>query len=880
MVTIGPKNIASPLMPLGGMIGIASPANTPAYDLYHMTLYGQGSHPNSPISAGIFRYSGNFGFNDKGPKEDGWLERTADFFKKSFHGLVQLFNSPVPPLFGPPLLELAGTGMVMPASSIEQTRFDHVSMMNGDAPPPSVIPNLDISRQQLLDRLEKNNYEEKDIKIINAAFGNIHGIVANLQQRSLRVAFKLIDWKASVNGVVAALCLYAYGSNPSVRIQKKVEHILENKKLLAGLPCNWSSKDQVDHFRSLMFLMAENLDSFLLLAAEDLIDLEQATELPSDSPVNMTEKARRAFLATSWILKLLTYGDDGGKLEDLALLHLDPKAYEEVERRLKEINGMDRAASLAKLREITKGIYPVVIRAPEDYGLQKDKSPPQIIHRAKRTASAKRRDEIKGNNYDTNGARVLMDSSKADSCYAARFAIRDFFIANGWEEVIYRDYISKPKANGYQSLHATYRDPSGYLVEIQIRTKQMNRTAEIGSAAHGSYKTGEQVSIETEIGEAEIQDRLAQTKFEAKRRGMISAGVVFVYDETNDDIIKLVPSSPNKSPTVLDFAFKRGIEEGLHASTGFVDGKVVKLDARLTAGQRVRLETGSHAQVNGRQKIVSTYRAQTALAIAAQNMQAVLDGDFNLQAFVNKGMKDFENIVSQIEDELHRLCGSRLTLRKPNHRFSLKRLYNRMGFDDEDMFYATLATLPEGLEKKKFRAEIQRRIKTDGIMYSHSQDHLEIVSTGESSLMKQLFNNFNQRGIVLQSVEISHIPGTSYYVSRYSVEGKFPRSFLGDLKELSDYVGLSESRSSSSLDIKVRVRRSFSKPEIAMAIVNSLLGFGAEIKACSIPKAKKGDVVDYTFRVQLPQGLSKKKGAHRLATLLDKIQGTGQIVIV
>lgn len=875
MITVGPKNITSPFMPLGGMIGIASPANTPTYDLYHMTLYGQGSHPNSPISAGIFRYSGNFGFNGKGPKEDGWLERTTDFFKKTFLGLVQLFNSPVPPLFGPPVLELAGTGMVMPASAIEEAKFEHMSLMTGDAPPDSVIPNLHISKEQLIKRLRENNYKEKDIKIADAIFGNIHGVEASLQQRSIRVAFKLIDWRASIYGVAAALCQHTSRPTLMDAININIGRILDNKQQLEKIPCHCSDKDQVDYFRSLMFLLAEDIDSFLLIAAEDLIDLEQAMQMPSCSPTNVVDKERRAFMVTSWVLKLLSYSDDGGKLEDLALLHLQPEDYHKVENRLREINGMDRAASLGELRELVELMH-LVLEEAEKHKNEKEKVLlHKIIYRVKRIASAKRRGETKGNYADTNGIRIILDSNEARHCYKALEIVEKFFKEANWTVEVYRDYIYKPKPNGYRSLHVTFKDDSGYTVEIQIRTKQMNRTAEIGSAAHGSYKTGEQISIRSEA-----EDRIAQEIFDSKRRGMISAGVVFVYDETNGNIIKLVPSSPNISPTVLDFAFARSTQEGLRASTGFIDGNVAKLEDPLTTGQRIRVKTGSRSQINGRQKIVSTYRAKTVLAIAAQNMQAVLDGKFDLQSFVNRGRKDFDNIVSQIESELHRLYGSRFALGKPKHRFSIRRLYNRMGFNDEDMFYATLAALPEGAERKKFKAEVQRRIKTNWISYSHNQDHLEIISTGESSLLKQLFKTFKQRGIALQSMEISHIQGTSYYKTSISIEKKFTRSFLGDLKQLSEHVANPESRSSSSLNIKVRIRRNSPKPEIAKAIVNAILSFGAEIKACSIPKASHEEAVEYSFRIHLPQGLSKMKGALRLATLLDKFQGTGQIVIV
>ncbi|MFH1830630.1 MAG: hypothetical protein ABH871_07635 [Pseudomonadota bacterium] len=874
MVIRAPINVTPPpgyMLPEYSMMGMALPAGaTLGSDLYQIGPKHLTTTP-SILPPSIFRHLGNSGFNNKGPEQNDWLKRAGDFFKNAYHGLVQLLDGSDTPLFAPQMLELAGTGMVMPAFAIGEEKLGHVSMMamDDDAPPPSVIPNLDISRQQLLKRLTENEYKKKDIEIVEAVFGNLQGIPANLQQRSIRVAFKMIELNASVYGVATALCLHASKPRPRGETPKKIQGILNNKQQLESLPCNWSNDVQVDYFRSLMFLMAEDMDSFLLLAAEDLIDLEQATELPSDSPDKMTKKAQRAFLATSWILKYLNYGDDSGKLEDLALLHLDPKAYEEVERRLEKINGMDRAASLGKLRKIAEDV---------NFVLEIDELEHQIKYRVKRIASAKRRDEIKGNNNDTNGIRIILDSNVAESCYAALFAIRKFFEDAGWKEQkdLDDDYISRPKDNGYQSLHIGYIDASGYVVEIQIRTKEMDRKAEIGSAAHISYKTGEKTSA-TLLSE----DHVAQQLFDEKRKRMIDAGVYFVYDETNDDLLRLVTGSPNRQPTVLDAAFARSIQEGLRAIRGFVEDKNVKLDAPLFSGQRVRVETGSRAEVNGRRGDVATFRAKALLAIAAKNMHAVMDGNFNLQTSVSKGKEDFKNIVSQIEAELHRLYGPRFKVGKPKHSFSLKRLYNRMGFDDEEMFYAMLAALPEGTEKDKFEAQIKTRIKTDGILYSHNRKSLEIISTGEGSLLKQLFANFSKQRITLETMDISRIPGSSpYYMTRFSIKGEFPKSFLSDLEELSNYITHSESRLSSSLDITVHIRRDSSKPEIAMAIVNSILGLRAEIKACSIPKANQGEIADYTFRIQLPQGLSKKRGALRLATAIGNIQGTSKIVIV
>jgi GTP pyrophosphokinase len=194
--------------------------------------------------------------------------------------------------------------------------------------------------------------------------------------------------------------------------------------------------------------------------------------------------------------------------------------------------------------------------------------------------------------YDLLAIRVLVDN--VQECYHALGVIHD-----GWTPLQerFKDYIASPKSNGYQSLHTTIFGPSRSLFEVQIRTREMHRTAEFGIAAHWRYKDG--ASAADEIDRAlhwfrqvlELQlDAKTPAEFLEFLKLDLYQDEIFVFTPTGD-VIQLP-----KGASPLDFAFAVHTEVGLHCAGAKVNGRIVPLGRELKNSETCEILTSPNSR--------------------------------------------------------------------------------------------------------------------------------------------------------------------------------------------------------------------------------------------------------------------------------------------
>jgi HAMP domain-containing protein len=172
------------------------------------------------------------------------------------------------------------------------------------------------------------------------------------------------------------------------------------------------------------------------------------------------------------------------RAENAALKILDPRAFDNTSRELNALIGARAEWCVATVENMKSGLVaddvPVVA----------------IQHRAKHAAGAWRKMQEKGLGLDDVNDliafRVIVPSQ--DDCYLALETVHRLFEP---EPFRFKDYITSPKANGYQSLHTSLRDRNGFAFEVQIRTVEMHRAAEEGGAAHWRYRAGTSVRLES-----------------------------------------------------------------------------------------------------------------------------------------------------------------------------------------------------------------------------------------------------------------------------------------------------------------------------------------------------------------------------------------------
>jgi GTP pyrophosphokinase len=192
--------------------------------------------------------------------------------------------------------------------------------------------------------------------------------------------------------------------------------------------------------------------------------------------------------------------------------------------------------------------------------------------------------------YDLYAIRVLVD--KLEQCYLVLGAIHQLYSP---VQERFKDFIATPKSNGYQSIHTTVIGPNGNMIEIQIRTQKMDRTAEIGVAAHWRYKEGENKS--TALGRNVKWLRELIDILQSETADPNEFMHLLKIDLFDDEIFVFTPKGdlvqlPNNA-TVIDFAFHIHTQVGLHCLGSKINHKVVPLNTVLKNGDRIEILTSS-----------------------------------------------------------------------------------------------------------------------------------------------------------------------------------------------------------------------------------------------------------------------------------------------
>lgn len=299
----------------------------------------------------------------------------------------------------------------------------------------------------------------------------------------------------------------------------------------------------------------------------------------------------------------------------------------------------------------------------------------QITSRVKSVHGIFRKVYIKGKDFeqifDIYAIRIIVDSMI--DCYNALGIVHDMFKPLPGR---FKDYISMPKPNMYQSLHTTVLSHSGIPFEIQIRTWDMHRTAEFGIAAHWKYKIGkggkdkmdrhlEWIHRMMEVG----NDTENAEELVANIKGDLSVEEVYIFTPKGD--VKSLP----KGATVIDFAYAIHSAVGNKMVGAKVNGKIVNLDYKVKTGQIVEILT-SNQQGKGPSRdwlnIVTTGESRS-----------------KIRAWFKKEKRD-ENIVegkAEVEREFKR---NFIRLDSDNYEAFLRKIAERQHFTNIDDFYAAV----------------------------------------------------------------------------------------------------------------------------------------------------------------------------------------------
>ncbi|MCF7805168.1 MAG: bifunctional (p)ppGpp synthetase/guanosine-3',5'-bis(diphosphate) 3'-pyrophosphohydrolase [Candidatus Marinimicrobia bacterium] len=440
---------------------------------------------------------------------------------------------------------------------------------------------------------------------------------------------------------------------------------------------------QAGNFRKMLLSVAEDIRVIIIKFADRLHNMRTLEYLP---PI----KQRRIAIETRDVYAPLAHRLGIAKvkweMEDLVLKTLDRDAYYKIQKGIAE-----------KRKEREK--YIERFAEPIREQLKQYSINTKIIGRPKHFYSIygkmKRRNKPLDEIYDLLAIRIVVD--RVEECYTVLGIIHQLFTP---VQDRFKDFIATPKINGYQSIHTTVIGPDGKMVEIQIRTHEMNKTAEEGVAAHWRYKEGEDDSDEEVDKQVKwLRDLvdILQNDSDSPKEFMNTLKIDLFKDEIfiftpKGDLIQLP-----KGSTPVDFAFEVHTEVGLHCIGAKLNGKIVPLNSEIKSGDTVEIITSdTQSPSYSWLKFVKTTKAISAIKRWIRRNQ--------FEESVKLGKEILEKEIQRLDTEV--------TFK------DVRDSHEKFGYDKEDKLFAAVgngeATVKDLVQELTPEQEVKEAEETDG----------------------------------------------------------------------------------------------------------------------------------------------------------------------
>ncbi len=406
---------------------------------------------------------------------------------------------------------------------------------------------------------------------------------------------------------------------------QKVAQIIDGLTKIASIQLDKDNTSlQAENFKKMLLTLSADVRVILIKLADRVHNMRTLESMPHHKQLKIASETFFLYAPLAHRLGLYLIKSE---LEDLSLKYTEPEIYESITRKLQETE-QDRK------RFIMKFIYPI----KKDLALQSFDY--QITARSKSVFSIWMKMKNKGVTFeeifDLFAIRIVIKTEhkweKAD-CWKVYSLVTDHYSP---KQDRLRDWISTPKANGYESLHTTVMSHEGQWVEVQIRTDRMNEIAERGYAAHWKYKdgTGQENSLDKWLNR--IQELLKSSESDALDflddfKMNLFADEIFIFTPKGD--LRTLPAHS----TVLDFAYSIHSQLGNSAIAAKVNQKLASIDRKLSSGDQVEIITSKKQMPSDEWlKMVNTARAKNAIkeAIKAEKKKYYDIGNKQLNRFL------------------------------------------------------------------------------------------------------------------------------------------------------------------------------------------------------------------------------------------------------
>ncbi|MDF1672810.1 MAG: bifunctional (p)ppGpp synthetase/guanosine-3',5'-bis(diphosphate) 3'-pyrophosphohydrolase [Vicingaceae bacterium] len=403
---------------------------------------------------------------------------------------------------------------------------------------------------------------------------------------------------------------------------KKEAKIIEGLTKISGV-VDYSVSLQAENFKKVLLTLSEDVRVILIKLADRLHNMRTIGAMRRDKQLKIASETLFLYAPLAHRLGLHAIKSE---LEDLSLKCKEPEMFEEIQSKLKKNEEVRKRF----IRQFSSPIKQTL----EEKGIQFE-----IKGRSKSIYSIWNKmvkkevpfEEV----YDLFAIRIIIDNGELDekaSCWQVYSVVTDYYSPNIDR---LRDWVSVPKANGYESLHTTVMSPTGKWVEVQIRTRRMDDIAEKGFAAHWKYKEGK--------GESQFDRWISQVRelLENQEGSALDLMDDFQLNLYSDEIFVFTPNGDMKNlpagASALDFAFTVHTQVGERCLGAKVNSKLVPLSHTLRSGDQVEILTSQKQRPKEDWlNFVKTHRAKSAIKSSlkddkreiAKEGKAILEKEF------------------------------------------------------------------------------------------------------------------------------------------------------------------------------------------------------------------------------------------------------------
>lgn len=554
--------------------------------------------------------------------------------------------------------------------------------------------NIEQERKEILNafkgllRVTKYNRTREETKLIRKAFDVAVEAHKDMRRKSGEpyiyhpIAVAKICAEEMGLGTTAIICALLHDTVEDTYITledieelfgKKVREIIDG---LTKIPevFDENISVQAENFRKMILTISDDLRVVLIKLADRLHNMRTLSSMRNDKQLKIASETNFLYAPLAHRLGLYNIKTE---LEDLCLSYMQPEAYQEIDAKLKK-------TQIVRQRFIRRFVHPI------KEALLKEGYVFEIKARTKSVSSIWRKMQKKSipfeEVFDLFAIRIIVDTPEElekQDAWSIYSIVTDFYQPNPNR---LRDWISTPRANGYESLHTTVMSPQGKWVEVQIRSKRMDQVAEKGMAAHYNYKESKSGDNKFDRWISEIRDLLdnpSQSAMDFVNEFKLNLFNNEIYVFTPKGELRVLPTGA----TTLDFAFDIHTDIGLKCIGAKVNNRLVPLSHQLKSGHQVEIITSSKQKPNDEWlKFCVTARAKQKIKNAlneerkriAEDGREILERKFKQHniRFNSENLKVLEKYyqVATTTDLYIRVAKSKIDLKK------LRTIKNEAGY--------------------------------------------------------------------------------------------------------------------------------------------------------------------------------------------------------